>query len=578
MCLGLAGCGGSDRPPTQPTGKDSVSTTVGPSGGVVTTPSGQAGVQIPAGALGSQATITVTRLPTPSSPGQGPLQTSLNQYGPYYEVSISPANAQFGDSVRVGVCQVTDASSPFYAPEATHNRLRLAHTVGSTTEILEPVSVNDFLRCTNVTADAAPDLNSSRFARALAAFGKGAGDFISPRSLYAAHGGLGGKVKSFSPFGAVDPFTGLSIGPEFGIASASADEDIGGVAFDGTNYLVALEPRSGQNQVIEAQLISGGGSAIGGRTVLASPTVGFSRVAFDGTNYLVIWSTGKDPNPILGQFVSKTGALVGSVFTVVPAGEASPSALVFGGGTYYLAYVRPNISTTGQFRFGTFGKRISPAGVVGAQAALSSANTGDGFNNVAFDGTNFLIVYTEGGTVKGKFVSSDGTTGQEVTIIPPSNLFGPIVTVAFNGTNYLVSTSAGKPTLDAVSQLLSPAGTRIGGTIGISTIAGVDEYVLNTTATGSNFIVSYIDSFTVISRASVRARFVSGTGATRGPAFTIASPASGRIPIGAIFNFDGSKYLALLLRGIPSASDPQNTSTWTQADIYSVIVTATIPP
>ena len=43
------------------------------------------------------------------------------------------------------------------------------------------------------------------------------------------------KGQKFSPFGAVDPLTGLSIGPELGIATAAADEDIGGVAFDGTN-------------------------------------------------------------------------------------------------------------------------------------------------------------------------------------------------------------------------------------------------------------------------------------------------------------------------------------------------------
>ena len=223
-----------------------------------------------------------------------------------------------------------------------------------------------------------------------------------------------------------------------------------------------------------------------------------------------------------------------------------------------------------------YGRRISPAGVVGAQVQLSTSNAGDAFNNVAFDGSNFLIVYTDGASVRGRFITAAGTGGQEVTIIPAA-AFGAVVTVAFNGTNYLVTAAMGQPTVDAVAQLLSPAGARIGGTIGISTVAGADEYILKTVATGNDFIVSYVDSFTVVSRATVKARFVSGTGATRGPAFTVASPANGRVPLGAIFNFDGSKYLALLLRGIPSASEPQNTSTWTQADIYSVIVTPRFP-
>ena len=112
----FAACGGSEGPATTeaPGNADSASTVVGPSGGSVVTPSGVAGVQIPPGVISQSATITITRLPAPAAPGQGPLPTSLNQYGPYYQIAISPANAQLGDSVRVGVCQVTDPSSPFY--------------------------------------------------------------------------------------------------------------------------------------------------------------------------------------------------------------------------------------------------------------------------------------------------------------------------------------------------------------------------------------------------------------------------------------------------------------------------------
>jgi hypothetical protein len=40
---------------------------------------------------------------------------------------------------------------------------------------------------------------------------------ITPASAYAAHGGLGGKVKSFSPFGAVDPGVSIVVFPVTGI-------------------------------------------------------------------------------------------------------------------------------------------------------------------------------------------------------------------------------------------------------------------------------------------------------------------------------------------------------------------------
>lgn len=189
-CGGGGGDGGTG--PNQQ--NDNVTQTVGASGGTVVTPSGAAGVLIPAGTFTQPTTVTVTKLETPPTPGTGPLPTQLKQYGPYYDFTTSPQVAQFGDSARVGVCQVTDPSSPLYPPEP-HDRLRLAHTVNGQLELLDRVDVSDFLRCGNVSASA-PSKGLSRFVGNIVRF-------FRPRPLYAAHGGLGGKVKSFSPFGAV---------------------------------------------------------------------------------------------------------------------------------------------------------------------------------------------------------------------------------------------------------------------------------------------------------------------------------------------------------------------------------------
>jgi hypothetical protein len=191
-CGGGGGDGGGGTGPNQQ--GDNVSQSVGTAGGTVVTPSGAAGVVIPAGTFSQPTMVTVTRLETPSTPGTGPLPTNLKQYGPYYDFTTSPQVAQFGDSARVGVCQVTNPSSPLYPPEP-HDRLRLAHTVNGQLELLDRVDVNDFLRCTNVSASTATT-GLSRIVSNIA-------NFFRPKPLYAAHGGLGGKVKSFSPFGAV---------------------------------------------------------------------------------------------------------------------------------------------------------------------------------------------------------------------------------------------------------------------------------------------------------------------------------------------------------------------------------------
>jgi alpha-tubulin suppressor-like RCC1 family protein len=188
---------------------DGAAKIIGPSGGTVATPSGGAGVQFPPGTLPSEVLVTIVRIPA-TTPGTGPLPTSLKQYPPYYDFATTPA-VVFSDSARVGICQVTDPSSPFYAPEP-HDRLRLAHTVGpagqTTVEILNRVSVDDLVRCTSVTANATNFDAQFGWRGALASIVDGALGMVRPTELFAAHGGLGGKTKSFSPFAAVDPTSG----------------------------------------------------------------------------------------------------------------------------------------------------------------------------------------------------------------------------------------------------------------------------------------------------------------------------------------------------------------------------------
>ena len=577
----LTACGGGESggPNPPPAARqDSASTVVGSGGGLVVTPNGDAGVQIPPGVLGQNATITVAKLPTPGTPGQGPLPTSLNQYGPYYEISISPANAQLGDSVRVGVCQVTDASSPFYAPEAIHDQLRLAHTVGGATEILERVGVNDFLNCTGVTASNAERSGRSRLSRTFASLLNHTLGFLAPTTLHAAHGGLGGKVKSFSPFGAVDPLTGLVIGPEIAVAATALEEGLGATATDGTNHLVTFSTFNGSTQSTPAaQLLSATGSPIGGQIGPSGATGESPVAAFDGTNYLVAWRTG-DSNPsIMGQFISRTGTLVGTNFTIATTGFPSPSMLVFGGGTYLMVYTRQVDPNLGDFGYRTTARTISTSGVLGAQLQAGSVLGNDGFNNAAFDGTNFLVVYTNGTTIRGRFISPAGVLGFENTIQSTQNM-SFLTPIAFNGTNYLIAFSAGQQ-LDAFAHLYSPAGAIVGSRINVANNSGEHELAGNVTASGSNFVVSFLDGLNSIGKITIKARVISGSGSTSLPAFTIAAPRDGKVAAGFIVNFNGSKYLANFIRGIQtSATDPLDLDTWTGKDSFISFLTIPIPP
>src|SRR5690242_1952818 len=90
------GGGGGDGTTDPPTQNDQVSQQVGAAGGTVVTPSGVAGVQIPAGTFSQPVTVTVAKLNVTTAPGSGPLPTALKQYGPFYEFTTSPQVAQFG--------------------------------------------------------------------------------------------------------------------------------------------------------------------------------------------------------------------------------------------------------------------------------------------------------------------------------------------------------------------------------------------------------------------------------------------------------------------------------------------------
>src|SRR5207244_12757546 len=88
------------------------------------------------------------------------------------------------------------------------------------------------------------------------------------------------------------------------------------------------------------------------------------------------------------------------------------------------------------------------------------------------DGTNFLAVYTDQATLKGRFVSAAGVLGNEVTLVTASGfVIEEAGAVAFNGTNYLVTfphaLTTTSPT-DAFAQLVSTAGAPVGGLINLA--------------------------------------------------------------------------------------------------------------
>ncbi|MCU0621797.1 MAG: hypothetical protein MUC69_09860, partial [Gemmatimonadales bacterium] len=172
-------------------GEEGIIAVVRPAGGTFVSESRRAGLDVPAGALVRAVLLAATRLPDSSvhDPGDGPLPTTLAQYPLFYEFTLTPEVTLAIDAI-IGLCQVTESASEYFAPDPIFNRLRLAHPDPddrSTIALLDRVDA-PFLECDGVTANA------------------------RRASLLARRAGIGGRVRKFSPFGAVEPVPVLGPG------------------------------------------------------------------------------------------------------------------------------------------------------------------------------------------------------------------------------------------------------------------------------------------------------------------------------------------------------------------------------
>ena len=164
-----------------------------------------AGVHVPTEAVTEPTIVTIQRLPD----FPGPLLTQLDQYPIYYEFNSSPA-VPFQTDLVVGVCLADNVAPP------DPSRLRVAHnippyTMGSI-EVL-PLASAPFIDCSDAPIAAAASRWGFDLARAGAWLARGIAAVLAPRPLMASAfgiGGVGGTVRTFSPFGVIDTLAVVS--------------------------------------------------------------------------------------------------------------------------------------------------------------------------------------------------------------------------------------------------------------------------------------------------------------------------------------------------------------------------------
>jgi N-acetylneuraminic acid mutarotase len=361
---------------------------------------------------------------------------------------------------------------------------------------------------------------------------------------------------------------------EFPIATTTGREEALSAAFDGTNYLVGIQGDATAHYNITAQLVSQSGALVGSR-ISTGRTGGDPLIAFDGTNYLLVWPDDATyPNDVIyGQFVSKSGTIVGSPFPIGQTIIKDIWGLAFGGGNYLVVYQGNS--------YALYGRTISTSGTVGNEIAIGTAGgPSSGLNSVAFDGTNFLMVWDTNTTIKGRFIGTNGNlSGSEFTVRSKQKTqCDSPVNVAFDGTNYLVvwhdnidPCGGGyfNGTADLFGQIVTPSGSLSGGVINISVAPG-DQILPSIAIDGTNYLVTWTEGFGS-TEAMVKGRFFDKSGGPVGSEFTLFSPSGGRVPWLASTIFDGSKYFSVINRGTPG-TDPTDVDAYTNQDVYGAFI------
>jgi hypothetical protein len=179
---------------------------------MVVTGDGNGGVLVPSTALVNPVTITITPIPGTFPEFTGPLHTPLDQFGPFFQYTVSPAGA-FADFVTVAVC-TQDPQVPLSRVHLAHDVTTGANTAAQilplVTSFLNTCTANAMMRSARSPFELA---QAQDYRGALSAVGSMIGNMFVTDAFAGGGSGIGGKTKTFSPFGLVDTLVQIVANP-----------------------------------------------------------------------------------------------------------------------------------------------------------------------------------------------------------------------------------------------------------------------------------------------------------------------------------------------------------------------------
>ncbi len=281
------------------------------------------------------------------------------------------------------------------------------------------------------------------------------------------------------------------------------------ISYSGQWLVAWRDSRNGSYNDIYGSRISTSGTVTDPSGILiaaSAQTQGKPAVASDGTNYLVVWQEdrgGGPPFDIYGMRIDSTGnELDGDAIAIsTNAGSQEYPAVAFDNDSIYLVVWQDNRSGTEDI----YGCRVTTSGNVldGPGIAISTATGRQRFPSVAFDGTNFLVVWGD----ERNGVSTDDIYGTLVqpngnVVSPGGNVIADDAnwqdnpSVAFDGTNYLVvwdDYGSGTFNEDIYGVRVNQSGSPVdASSIAIST-ASNGQYRPVVSFDGTNYMVVWFD-------------------------------------------------------------------------------------
>jgi hypothetical protein len=375
---------------------------------------------------------------------------------------------------------------------------------------------------------------------------------------------------------------------QFPITTNNLIRSGGPAAFDGTNYLVGLQGsglflRADTHSQIAAQLVSQTGALLGS-LIDVGRNGGFPWVAFDGTNYLLVWEDDalNPTNYVYGRFISKAGVLVRPPFPIntVGGGNKRIGGVAFDGTNYLAVWQDERNEGTNS---DVYGQLITPGGLLlGSEIPISVQPDADKAPSVAFDGTNYLVVWQGRRPVDpelydtyGRFISRNGTLGGLVLISQtPSPRYNPL-NVAFDGANYFVvwNKDAGpgypSPTVwNIYGRQVSRSGSLPGNELALITEAGNPLLPL-LAFDGTNYLLSWTFRDALgTTNANIRFQFLNQTGSAVGSQFTVFTAQGTNLPTFGFPMFDGKRFFAATEVGVLKTNSSETAS----GDMYGAFI------